>query len=227
MQHRDHSKLSQHSHIKHVQRTKMGQVIVGCSWDVKRQSQSRHKKERTWNWCEKKSLDQQHNKKKPITITSKNKTYIPGCIIQIKQLDLVTILLEISIHVGEGEGVDKQSTKGWKAEKEQSEREGEKSSFPKKEKVNKSTWNTTPGIRTVCHKLRPVHYNYYYYNYKYTNSSIQSNQTKLKRKTKWQHSRRTEMNSKVNPILVQKCIWLRFYTGCSDTNPSWSKGEPN
>lgn len=65
----------------------------------------------------------------------KNKTYIPGCIIQIKQLDLVTILLEISFHVGEG--VEKQSTKGWKEEKEQSKREGEKSSFPKKEKGNK------------------------------------------------------------------------------------------
>lgn len=29
MQHRDHSKRSQHSHIKHIQRTKMGQVMEG------------------------------------------------------------------------------------------------------------------------------------------------------------------------------------------------------
>lgn len=29
----------------------------------------------------------------------KTKTYIPRCIIQIKQLDLVTILLEISLYV--------------------------------------------------------------------------------------------------------------------------------
>lgn len=50
------------------------------------------------------------NTKKLITITVENKTYIPRCIIQIKQLDLVTILLEISLCGW----VEKQSTKGWR-----------------------------------------------------------------------------------------------------------------
>lgn len=69
-----------------------------------------------------------------------------------------------------------------------------------------------PGIRTVCHKLRPVHYDYHYhYDYWYTDNPLQEDQTK-RRETKWQHNRdpkkKNNKNSKVNPISVQRCIWL-------------------
>lgn len=131
-------------------------------------------------------IHEQHNKIKT-TITSKNKTYIPGCIIQIKQLDLVTILLEISFHVGGGGrgGLINRAPKGWKEEKEQEWKRGREILIPNKRETNQHE-TLTPGIRTACHKLRPVHYHYYYYyyNYEYTNSSVQSNQTKWKRENK-------------------------------------------
>lgn len=58
-----------------------------------------------------------------------------------------------------------------------------------------------PGIRTVCHKLGPVHYDYDYdYNYWYTDSPLQENQTKREKQNG--SIIETQKHSEVNPISV-------------------------
>lgn len=67
----------------------------------------------------------------------------------------------------EGAGVDKQSTKGWKEEKEQSEREGEKSSFPKKKRRKEINQHETLHQALELRVTNWDQYTTYYYYYNY------------------------------------------------------------